>query len=222
MEHRGTDMWGTGCSHLQFLCLLQLPKTCPSVPCWAFTLPGLFLALPQCHVGTLDFAHPCGPFCLPPEKLLKTRRCVSSSESCKFTPFLDTSLYPFLPPSNILTHNRCSLGEKVSWGQLTPFTFYFSNLHGAMFVFEKWNFHSWKISAATSLHGCGLTACHIPETNAPWVFGQTSFPSFEVESTPFRSLGQGWRLSSGPRGRFSGWELSCCKIHNHIFSVQSL
>lgn len=48
---------------------------------------------------------------------------------------------------------------------------------------------------AASLHGCGLTACHIPETNAPWVFGQTSFLSFEVDSTGVRTLGQGGDLA---------------------------
>lgn len=84
-----------------------------------------------------------------------------------------------------------------------------------------------KLSSLENLSGrkltrCGLTACHIPETNAPWVFGQTSFPFFEVESTPVRTLGQGRRLSSGLCGGFSGWELSCCSIHNHIASVQQL
>lgn len=68
-------------------------------------------------------------------------------------------------------------------------------LHGAMFSFEKWNFRLWKVSAAASLHGCGLTACHISETDASWVFGQTSFPSFEVESTWVRTLGHDENLA---------------------------
>lgn len=68
-------------------------------------------------------------------------------------------------------------------------------LRGAMVFSEKWNFYPWKISVAASLHGCGLTACHIPETDAPRVFGQTSFPSFEVESVWVRTLGQGGNLA---------------------------
>lgn len=81
-----------------------------------------------------------------------------------------------------------------------------------------------KLSSLENLSGrkltrCGLTACHIPETNAPWVFGQTGFPFFEVESTPVRTLGQGRRLSPRLCGGFSGWELSCCNICNHITSV---
>lgn len=175
--------------------------------------------LPQCHVWTLHSDHPNCLLCL-----LKS---YSRPESVSYHPNLVNLAHtrtPLTLSQNIFAHSRCSLGEKASWGQLTLFTLCFSSLHGAMFFFEKWNFHPWKISEAASLHGCGLTACHIPETDAPWVFGQTSFPSsFEVESTQVRTPGQGWGLSSGLCGGFSGWELSCCNnICNHISTVQNL
>lgn len=118
----------------------------------------------------------------------------------------------------MITHSRCSLGRVL----LDTIYFVFLRLTWCHVFLWKVKLSSLENLSGRKLTRCGLTACHIPEASAPWVFGQTSFPFFEVESTPVRTLGQGRRLSSGLRGGFSGWELSCCNICNHITSVQKL
>lgn len=82
-----------------------------------------------------------------------------------------------------------------------------------------------KLSPLENLSGrkltwCGLTACHIPETSAPWVLGQTSFPFFEVESTPVRTLGRGEGLALDCVVGFLGESYHVAVIRNHIASVQ--